>query len=484
MNQKLFLSDLIQAFATKQKISLRQSEAFIKAFFEVIATTLEREQLVKIKGCGTFKTISIEERESVNIQTGERFIIESHPRITFIPDATMKNLINRPFAHFQTIILNDEVSDEQLQKADEASDQWLAAHTPSVEENNLKETLDNEDTLGGNAAQLAAQAKDINNSLTDLSEIEESEETEEEKEEDIHLGMPNEQPLDLDIVPETAIETEHLSDDLPEAPIEESLPDALPSPAQPETMPTEAHLERLKQEEQEAEEEAQKLEDFPELAKEYHNEEAHSEETTEEEEEETYPYNSEETMQESTPKNLRKWQIATFILAIICIFLLGYIFGRSIQAPGILERSDEQVIRAEPAEEDVLKNDSDTIMTAPEANAPASESKAPEAKAATAAPEVVKKVETTAAAPQVQAPAAAAPSAPASLPKEPTGPVSVKGTLTTHTLVKGDNLYYLAARYYGSKAYAKYIIAYNNIANPDNISLGSTIKIPKLVVGK
>jgi len=72
---------------------------------------------VKVKGLGTFKVIEVEARESINVNTGERLLIESHSKITFVPDTAMKDLVNKPFSSFETVILNDGVNFDDMETA-------------------------------------------------------------------------------------------------------------------------------------------------------------------------------------------------------------------------------------------------------------------------------------------------------------------------------------------------------------------------------
>ena len=119
MDNKLLLQDLAEAIAIKEGLTKKKSEAFIKALFETIEEGLTADKFVKIKGFGTFKIISVGERESVNINTGERFSIEGHEKITFTPDTMLKDLVNRPFAHFQTVIINDETDLEEMEQVED-----------------------------------------------------------------------------------------------------------------------------------------------------------------------------------------------------------------------------------------------------------------------------------------------------------------------------------------------------------------------------
>ena len=108
------------AIAQKYGMSRKQAERFVQTFFEVINDGLHHDKLVKVKGLGTFKVIDVKERESVNIRTGERFMIEGREKITFTPDAVMKELVNKPFSQFETVVVNDGVDFSEIDAAHRA----------------------------------------------------------------------------------------------------------------------------------------------------------------------------------------------------------------------------------------------------------------------------------------------------------------------------------------------------------------------------
>lgn len=110
--EKLTLSDITTVLVKKNKLSAKEAEAFVSAIFDVIRQGLETDQQVKVRGLGTFKIIGVEARSSVNVNTGERVLIDGHSKITFTPDNTMKELVNKPFSQFETVILNEGVEFE------------------------------------------------------------------------------------------------------------------------------------------------------------------------------------------------------------------------------------------------------------------------------------------------------------------------------------------------------------------------------------
>ena len=113
--------DLVNLLAQKNGLSRKKNVQFVNELVDLINEVLKDEKLLKISGLGTFKVIDTKDRESVNVQTGDRFVIEGRNKITFTPDATMRELVNRPFSQFETVVLNDGVdfSDIPEEPADE-----------------------------------------------------------------------------------------------------------------------------------------------------------------------------------------------------------------------------------------------------------------------------------------------------------------------------------------------------------------------------
>ena len=85
MEKRILLQELSELLAAREKLTKKKAETFAKAFFEIIESGLDKDKFVKIKGFGTFKLVSVSERESVNVSTGERFQISGHTKISFTP---------------------------------------------------------------------------------------------------------------------------------------------------------------------------------------------------------------------------------------------------------------------------------------------------------------------------------------------------------------------------------------------------------------
>lgn len=121
---KLTIQEIAKILVEKNKLTIKDANQFASMIFEVIQQGLEEDGQVKIKGFGTFKMIQVEARESVSVRTGERVTIDSHAKVTFTPDAVMKELVNKPFSQFETVILNDGVEFEDI--SDDLTEEELA----------------------------------------------------------------------------------------------------------------------------------------------------------------------------------------------------------------------------------------------------------------------------------------------------------------------------------------------------------------------
>lgn len=116
MNERLSLQDLIDLLAKKQEITKKEAEVFLRELIAVISETIETNESVKIKDFGTFKLVKVNARKSVDVNTGEAIEIAAHYKLSFTPDKLLKEAINRPFAHFESVVLEEGVSFDNIEK--------------------------------------------------------------------------------------------------------------------------------------------------------------------------------------------------------------------------------------------------------------------------------------------------------------------------------------------------------------------------------
>lgn len=111
---KFSLNTLGKLLADKSGLSQVEAELFIRKMFDVCNQGLEADKQVKIKWLGTFKVQATKDRESINVNTGERFTIEGRDKLTFTPDNILKEIVNKPFAQFETVVVNDGVNFDEI----------------------------------------------------------------------------------------------------------------------------------------------------------------------------------------------------------------------------------------------------------------------------------------------------------------------------------------------------------------------------------
>lgn len=183
---KTALQLIADTVAKKHKITVKDAEKFVSAMFDVMNEGLKTDKLVKVKGLGTFKVQAVKPRESVNVNTGERVLIEGHDKVSFTPDATMKELVNKPFAQFETVVLNDGVdftdidskyeNEATLENADETTVSTNNAAIPEtkVVSLNEEETTDstNETANGAQETTIEQYTSTVKDSVETVSKPE------------------------------------------------------------------------------------------------------------------------------------------------------------------------------------------------------------------------------------------------------------------------------------------------------------------------
>lgn len=371
MNEKVNIQNLIELLVEKHRITPKEAEEFVKTFFAVIEEGLEQDKYVKIKGLGTFKLIGVESRGSIDVNTGERIEIQGHTKVSFTPDSALKELINRPFGHFETVILNENtvLEDTPIEKAGE-------------------------------------------DELDTISEI------------------PSEpaSPLIESVIATEKVATE---EDADEQQKEEG-----------EISTTEETLKNLQQKE------------------------------------DTYEGVLQQTdIKENKDNGLKWFMIALACVLLACAGIVFYLCYPDLQEESIPVSSEEEYtyptvtmgLQQDSIQEDSLKRTEDTLRipqpTTAEEN-PASRQQVEKKVVPEESQKVVKKT---------------------TVKSQPVNPDSVNyeivGTETTYTVKEGETLTRISLRFYGTKALWPYIVKHNAdvLKNPNNVTSGTTLKIPKLI---
>ncbi len=453
MNEKVNVQDLIDILAARHGMSKKNAEGFAKEFFQLIEESLEKDKYVKIKGLGSFKLIDVESRESVNVNTGERIEIQGHTKISFTPEPALKDAINKPFSHFETVVLGDGIElegvSQENEEEEEDNDNDSKASEPEEKEQITEEVVCEEVVVTPETAAV----------------VEPEEETVAVLEEEIAV-IPEEKTV---AVPEkvyivggntTAVEDTKVMKAMDEEPqnavgkeendIEEPKEDINEEPAGPKAVT-----------------EAEKREQF--IASLRDRAVLESE------------------LLVSEPKAVPDSSAMKYFIGIVMFVILlcggAIIF---IYYPDWLDKltpeSVEQV--TDPQIDQPLKTDQNALM----GDSIAAKDTIQPVKADTVAeiPVVTAKPKET---PKEDAPQQASKSKEKQKEANPAPFVpdsvdyTIVGTETTYTIKEGETLTRVALRFYGTKKMWPYLVKHNAdiIKNPDNVPYGTTIKIPKLV---
>ena len=253
---KVSVAWIAEAIAGKHGLTQKDAEQFVATFFDLINEALHEEKMVKVKGLGTFKVIDVRERESINVNTGERVVIESHGKISFTPDPIMRDLVNKPFAQFETVMLNDDVDIEELNavSVDEEPLTIVDEEPQEVEEEpNVAaagpEVVDEQPLMNEDQSQeeTVPQLQEVEEPLLEVAERfveEESEQVVEEEPEQVEEELP----VEAEEQPQQAMETEAAL-----MPVEASPVDDGPQPEE-ESSPVEEEPLAAQDEDEEEEE--------------------------------------------------------------------------------------------------------------------------------------------------------------------------------------------------------------------------------------
>ena len=416
MNNRLTIQDLAGLLADHTGKDKNVTERFLREFIAIVSEGVFADKIVKIKGLGTFKIIAVEKRESIHVNTGERFLIPAHYKFSFLPDKELKELVNKPFSFFETTEIGEDVDFSDMDVSEDTEEK-------ETEDESVEEVMPEEQLLSP-------------------SVTESSDETEEElpvvEEEAI---VENETSLEEEAITETVEET------IPEN--KEEAADSTVAAAEDALIAEEPVVEESAMEEPIVQESTieEILEDAA-MKEEIAPEEVITETTV-----------SEETaVQPEEPVSSKKIILnsRTLIISAIVLLLVGINIGLYLNREFFKKEEvelpvaeDENIAVATPSDsldlaKQAVENDKDTIQkhsaadtVAPASGIPAKEEKAP--------------VETSA--------------------KKEIGLVKI---------ASGDRLTLISLKYYGHKIFWVYLYEYNKdaIKDPNNVPIGTVIRVP------
>lgn len=453
MNEKVNVQDLIDILAARHGMSKKNAEGFAKEFFQLIEESLEKDKYVKIKGLGSFKLIDVESRESVNVNTGERIEIQGHTKISFTPEPALKDAINKPFSHFETVVLGDGIElegvSQENEEEEEDNDNDSKASEPEEKEQITEEVVCEEVVVTPETAAVVEPEEETVAVLEEQIAVIPEEKTVAVPEKVYIVGGNTTAVEDtkvmkaMDEEPQNAVEKEENDIEAPKEDINEE-------PAGPKAV-TEA---------EKREQFITSLRDRAVL---------------------------ESELLVSEPKAVPDSSAMKYFVGIVMFVILlcggAIIF---IYYPDWLDKltpesvgqvTDPQIDQSLKTDQNALMGDSiatkDTIQ-------PVKADTVAEIPVVTAEPKETQKedvLQQASKSKEKQKEANPAPFVPDSVD------YTIVGTETTYTIKEGETLTRVALRFYGTKKMWPYLVKHNAdiIKNPDNVPYGTTIKIPKLV---
>lgn len=494
MNDKVTLQDLAVELAKRHQLEGADAESFIRMFFTLIEDGLAADKYVKIKGLGAFKLTEVDSRESIDVNTGKRIEIQSYTKVSFTPDAAMKNLINRPFSHFEPVILNEGTTMEAME----------AGLQP--EEADMEDADESE--AAGEDIEVPEATEQVSTGEEEQSEQDEPAESEkaiiEEEESAAPVALPTEEPT----VPVASVDAGPVTETAESVVSAESEDTEVEKPTEPiETAESLEQTDTLSQGTAEIGPEVVEPMNTPEIADEETNavtaDESENAEPSVEKPVETTVSNPVEVSQEQKRPFCYPWCM------IAAILLIGVLVGGA--ACWILMSGrryiPENIYRKIMAQEEMLEQRSSgekhaagfqqpaadtTLVTAQETdtlNNPVEQQET--AIQQTARIENKKKTES-----ETTGIKSVAPEKTSAAEKNKQGSTAttkvetladtveytITGTKASHTIQPGESMVKLAARFYGNKKLWPYIARYNreNIKNANNVPVGTVVKIPEL----
>lgn len=508
---KITLTNIAEELAHKSGLSKDAADNFMRAIVDTIEKGLREDNIVKIKGLGTFKLMEVSDRGSIDVNTGERITIKGYTKVTFTPDSAMKEFINRPFAHFEPTELNEGFQDEELVVDEEQATANIeeveeVTNTPLLVEETSEETTDNSDNTQDTASQpaeekvevTAIETVDIDTQeipvLEEVAESENSDSTEieaEENSESIEIETVDNAEETVAIEEEKEVITAEVTEPeqtTEETSVAEETSEEVLADSQPESIPN----QDLLLDNQETTEEATTIAE-PE-AEETKSEKKETEETKTEEE---------KTEKPKSKRGRRGFGCLLSILIVLAVIAVYYFVIVPTNEQEALSEQTEITVNPN-LEKDLDQNWEETTQPTDNASTDSlpshneSEPTPVESQEEVASSDEDLKVDTEVSEQKSTTEAATtvtinsnnysivpiteslAAKSIKDITVADTTEYTIGATLTKHELKSGETIIQLARKYYGDKRLWPYIVKYNNITDFNKVAVGMTIEIPVL----
>ncbi len=424
MNNKISLQELAAALAANMDVTKKTAESFIRHMFDIVQEYVLMDGQVKIKGFGTFKVVSVESRESVNVNTGERVLIEGHSKLTFTPDTTLRDQVNKPFADFTTVILNPNTSVEEME-AIEMEEEVSEGENELIEEKVQFEVQSEEKPEVAEVAVVGQEPEEIAEQMKEQDESKPVESLDEVQEEEKEEKAETEETENITIMQEEQTPVNH---------IEHQTIEQMTVGSQYVTNQT---IQQMV-----ASAVRQELSSRREIL---------------------------------VPKRMVVWLGILFVVLLFAAFCGGYYVG----SRGTTLTAVASVGKyAEPTKTTHKQSTKKTVAKRAATDEQATKAVEEKQQLAVAKPQA-KEEKSQSATPKLT-PSEIRKRA-AEYEQMPDGEYLILGTKDVHIMSRGDNMYRIAYKVYGNSELASYIIFYNKFRNPDKVFLGAKVRLPELV---
>lgn len=223
MNSRLTIQDLAALLAERTGKDRNSAEQFLREFITIVSQGVFTDKIAKVKGLGTFKVVLVEKRESIHVNTGERFLIPAHYKFSFLPDKELRELVNKPFSFFETTELNENVDFTDLDvSADveekETEDESVEEVIPENEEEQVVESLQSteEEALTSEEITQPEEAPEEEPDIPEETEINtEATEAADIEKEDLPEDIEQEETVSEEVVPKETIEEQEITEEEP-----------------------------------------------------------------------------------------------------------------------------------------------------------------------------------------------------------------------------------------------------------------------------
>ncbi len=488
MDKKVLIQDLADGLVLRRGLPKKDADVFVRSVFEIIGEYLQTDKIVKVKGLGTFKLVTVDSRESVDVNTGERIVIKEYTKINFTPDPVLRDAVNKPFAQFETVVLYEgtDIADMERMDIPDLSEDNEAENISDVNEeaDEADEMVlsESEEVLSGEEKDMQAKGhhgidevsietaaidetgavdiQDGENENTDteatVNSIEEYSDVVEEVENKAEAVSENvDEKSDTSVDDETEDERvsslrQNTENEIKAEPISAVQEEVLPEGKKEESHKNNSnvdvhHVEKVhvatqQIEVQKVEHQTVENQHIVQMAPEHHG---------------------------RRRVYLTPWMMFFVVLLVLLLMAISYYIGYHHLFYGNQPKVVKQPVVVHPVplkkdtvqiskEQDSLKVDSGSIRKV----------QVPEGM-----PEKTNKVKAKSEDTQKVS---------VEYPQVKNGAYEIVGTQEEHRMRSGETLRGLALRYYGSKDFTVYLVVYNKIANPDLVPEGMLLKIPKL----